>query len=73
MIAVNKKFGQSDQVANQTAQFYLSGMDTNHDDAASWQEFSSWMNTYMFNPFDTDHDGRISKAEFILPPSQPAP
>ncbi|PZP58398.1 MAG: hypothetical protein DI597_19065 [Pseudoxanthomonas spadix] len=73
MIAANKKFGQSDQVAARTAQFYLSGMDTNRDDAASWTEFSTWMNTKMFAAFDIDHDGKLSKSEFIAPASPPVP
>ncbi|WJI16178.1 EF-hand domain-containing protein [Pseudoxanthomonas winnipegensis] len=72
MVAANKKFGQSDQVANQTAQFYLSGMDRDGDDAASWKEFSDWMNQKMFAPLDADGDGRMSRAEFILPPSPAA-
>jgi Ca2+-binding EF-hand superfamily protein len=72
MVAANKKMGQSDQVSNQTAQFYLSGMDTNGDDAASWKEFSAWMNQYMFVPLDTNHDGKLSWAEFILPSSPKA-
>ncbi|TAA23208.1 EF-hand domain-containing protein [Pseudoxanthomonas winnipegensis] len=73
MIAANKKFGQSDQVAAQTAQFYLSGMDRDGDGAASWKEFSDWMNQKMFAPLDRDGDGRLSRAEFILPPSPAVP
>lgn len=73
MLVANKKFGQSDEVAARTAQFYLSGMDTNGDDAASWQEFSTWMNDKMFASMDVDHDGRLSKQEFIMQASPPAP
>ncbi len=73
MLAANHKFGQSEIVAQQVAHLYLTRMDTNHDDAASWEEFQTWFKKNMFDPMDMDHDGKISRKEFIMQASPDAP
>ncbi|WCE02635.1 EF-hand domain-containing protein [Pseudoxanthomonas sp. JBR18] len=73
MLAANRKFGQSETLAQQVAQLYLTRMDTNHDDAASWEEFEMWSKKNMFDPMDMDHDGKISRKEFIMQASPSVP
>ena len=49
----------------------LSLMDTDKDGAISWDEFKRWYSANMFDGLDQDHDGRLSKSEFILNENAP--
>ncbi len=44
----------------------LSLMDSDKDGSISWEEFKYWYYENVFSAMDGDHDGRLTKAEFIL-------